>query len=41
MNGNAIIQRLAERIAQLIVENELLRQQLLEVQQDGGNKSNE
>lgn len=40
MNGDAIIQRLAERIAQLIVENELLRQQLLEVQ-DGSNKSDE
>ena len=40
MNGDAIIQRLADRIAQLIVENELLRQQLLEVQ-NGSNEQHE
>jgi hypothetical protein len=40
MNGDANIQRLAQRIAQLIVENELLRQELMEVQ-NGGNEQHE
>lgn len=30
MNGDAIIQRLAQRIAALIAENEILRQELIE-----------
>lgn len=33
MNGDAIIQRLAERIAQLIAENEILRQELIELKE--------
>lgn len=39
MNGDAIIQRLAQRIAQLIAENEILKQELLELKekQDGNN----
>ena len=40
MNGDAIIQRLAQRIGQLIAENEIIRQELIEVKeaQDGGNE---
>ena len=34
MNGDAIIQRLAQRIAQLIAENEILKQELLEIKED-------
>ena len=30
MNGDAIIKRMAEKISQLIVENEILRQELIE-----------
>lgn len=39
MNGDAIIQRLAQRIAQLIAENEILKQELLELKEktDGNN----
>ena len=33
MNGDAIIQRLAQRIAQLIAENEILKQELLEIKE--------
>lgn len=33
MNGDAIIQRLAQRIAQLIAENEILRQELIEAKE--------
>ena len=33
MNGDAIIQRLAQRIAQLIAENEILKQELLELKE--------
>jgi hypothetical protein len=33
MNADAIIKRLSEQIAQLIVANEVLRQQLIETQQ--------
>ena len=33
MNGDAIIQRLAQRIAQLIAENEILKQELLETKE--------
>ena len=33
MNGDAIIQRLAQRIAQLIAENEILRQELTELKE--------
>ena len=37
MNGDAIIQRLAQRIGQLIAENEIIRQELIELKeaQDG------
>ena len=40
MNGDAIIQRLAQRIAQLIAENEILKQELLEIKEanDGERK---
>ena len=34
MNGDAIIQRLAQRIAQLIAENEILRQELIELKEE-------
>ena len=30
MNGDAIIKRMADRISQLVVENEILRQELIE-----------
>lgn len=30
MNGDAIIKRLADKISQLTVENEILRQELIE-----------
>lgn len=33
MNGDAIIQRMAQRIAQLIAENEILKQELLEIKE--------
>ena len=33
MNADAIIKRLSEQIAQMIVANEILRQQLIETQQ--------
>lgn len=36
MNGDAIIQRLAQRIAQLIAENEILRQELIEKEAQHG-----
>ena len=36
MNGDAIIQRLAQRIAQLIAENEILRQELIELEGQHG-----
>lgn len=36
MNGDAIIQRLAQRIAQLIAENEILRQELIEKEEQHG-----
>lgn len=34
MNGDAIIQRLTQRIAQLIAENEILRQELIELKEE-------
>lgn len=33
MNGDAIIQRLAQRIGQLIAENEIIRQELIELKE--------
>ena len=33
MNGDAIIQRSAQRIAQPIAENEILKQELLEIKE--------
>ena len=41
MNGDAIIQRLAQRIAQLIAENEILRQELMEKEEQHGECSND
>ena len=43
MNGDAIIQRLAQRIGQLIAENEIIRQELIELKeaQDGSNEQHD
>ena len=42
MNGDAIIQRLAQRIGQLTAENEILRQELIELKEahDGQHEQN-
>lgn len=43
MNGDAIIRRMADKISQLVVENEILRQELIEEkekQQNGINGQN-
>ncbi len=41
MNGDAIIQRLAQRIGQLIAENEILTQRLIEIQEVQENELHE
>lgn len=38
VNGDAIIQRLAQRIGQLIAENEMLMQRLIELQNKEANE---
>ena len=37
MNGDAIIKRMADRISQLVVENEILRQELIEEKENTKN----
>jgi len=37
MNGDAIIKRMADRISQLVVENEILRQELIEEKENAKN----
>lgn len=43
MNGDAIIQRLAQRIGMLTAELEILRQELIELKeaQNGGNEQHD
>lgn len=38
MNGDAIIKRLSDRISQLVVENEILRQELIEEKENQNGK---